>query len=703
MAPDSEKHELNPGHRLGKWAYFFPILPFLPYFRPYRSQLAMGFVCLAFVAVLEPLTIIFALPAINLILAPPDKPVTIRSSVSGMMQAGLGNVVPGAGVSASAADTTSTVSHADPLATATLAAAPTVANSGAPSAAKSDLKLPFVGSLQKLHDRIKGGLSEITAPYERKLEELARQNRFRALALIAAFLIGTTVIKAIFDFGGNYFTTYVMRRLTMDLQNDIFKKVMLQDYLFFKQKGTGYLISRISSDIQQLRNVSLAMLRDGILQPLTLIFMAITLVYLSPQMSALALWVLPVGGVILYRMAKRLRNVTKKSRKKSDEQSSYMEEALRNYPVVKTFGTEETEIARFQKQSLKIFELNMRSRVMRFGAGPLMEGLGAIALGGVLLVGGYLMLEVQNGLTVTAFIGYLLALTRFYEPLKRISRMNMGFQEAVIGAERLTEMLALTPKVVPHPEADASKPLAFREAITLDHATFGYTDDAPVLTDVSLCVQKGKVVALVGPSGAGKSTLMNLLPRLFDPQKGSVLLDGVDVRKLDVPRLRALFGVVTQDTILFDDTVLANICYGSPELDRKRAEECARAANAHEFISQLDKGYDSEVGPAGSRLSGGQRQRLAIARAFYRNPEVLLLDEATSNLDTQSETLVQQAMDHLLEGRTAVVIAHRLSTIRRADLIVVMENGRIVEQGTHEQLISNSKLYKHLYALQNRA
>lgn len=671
-----------------RWIRYFPMLPFVSYLRPYRKQLIASVLCLFCVGFLEPFNIILLKPGFDVILGVERRnthtlPGVVHESLKPLAVAGR---TLGGGAQAlrqRLAAPIEQVPEADTI----------------PGSKPGKEEPDELGPLTWVKTMARTFWDERIKPYELWFRDLSKRNPFGALMLIGGILVVATILKGLFEFLSNYILTWVMRRVTIELQTDILHRVLIQDYLFFKEKTTGYLISRIGSDVQMIANVSGNVIRDGLQQPLTLVFLTILLIYLSPEMSILALLVLPIGGIVLYKFGKRLRRITKKSRKESDEQSSMLEEALRNYPIVKTFGTEDREVKRFMDQSEKIFRLNMKGRSIRFGTGPLMEALGALAMSLILLIGGYLVL-IKQTLGVSGFMIYLVALTRFYQPIKRLSRLNVRFQEAAVSTERIIEMLAMKPgKTAPREKLE---PAEFKKAISLEGVTFGYEKDEPVLRDITLEIPKGSMVALVGPSGSGKTTLLGLLPRLYDPDCGRVLLDGTDLRDLDPGGLRRLLGIVTQETVLFNDTILNNIAYGSEVSDRQKAEQCARAANAHEFILELEKGYDTVIGQSGARLSGGQCQRLAIARALYRDPPILLLDEATSHLDSRSESLVQEAIDRLLEGRTAVVIAHRLSTVRRSDRIVVLEKGRVVEYGTHEELLGRVDLYKDLYDLQTQ-
>ncbi|OPZ03952.1 MAG: Lipid A export ATP-binding/permease protein MsbA [candidate division BRC1 bacterium ADurb.BinA364] len=393
--------------------------------------------------------------------------------------------------------------------------------------------------------------------------------------------------------------------------------------------------------------------------------------------------------------------MTKKQQRKADELASSTDESLRNFRIVKIFGAEDFEVRKFRDLNNRLFKLFMARRLARFASSPIMEVIGSVAVAVVLVVGGYLVIGTEDSapmLDPASFLIYLVALSRFYTPMRKLSRLNINWQTARVSAYRILEMLSIEPTVR---EAANPKPVeGLKEAIEFRNVSFTYGEKR-ILNNVSLRLERGRTVALVGQSGAGKTTLANLLPRLFDPVEGRILLDGTDLRELDLKGLRKLFGVVTQETVLFNDTVAANIAYAAPAVDEQRLIAAAKAAYAHDFILELDGGlgYKTIIGQAGQQLSGGQRQRLAIARALYFDPEILIFDEATSSLDVESERFVQRAIDNLLANRTALLIAHRLTTIRHADTILVMRDGEIVERGSHEELLGAEGEYHRLFRL----
>jgi subfamily B ATP-binding cassette protein MsbA len=405
--------------------------------------------------------------------------------------------------------------------------------------------------------------------------------------------------------------------------------------------------------------------------------------------------------IIIYPLAKlgrRLRGTTRRSQEALEHLSHVAGESFTGHRIVKAFGAEGREAEKFRDASQQLYRTNIRvTRVVAL-LPPVMELLGAFAIAGALVYGSQ---QIAAGrLTAGEFFGFVATLFLMYGPIKKLSRVNASIQQAIAGAERIFEVLDRHTEVVER--AGATTMMPFRRVIEFRDVAFAY-DDAqarPILRGVTFTVQAGQVIALVGRSGAGKTTLVNLIPRFYDVTGGAILIDGVDIRDVTLPSLRAQVGIVTQETILFDDSVAANIAYGRPSATRAEIEQAARAAHAHEFITALAAGYDSTIGERGQRLSGGQRQRLAIARALLKDSPILVLDEATSSLDTESEMLVQGALANLLKNRTSFVIAHRLSTIRRADAIIVMDRGRVVEVGRHDELLARGSLYARLYELQ---
>ena len=567
-------------------------------------------------------------------------------------------------------------------------------------ARRADTKdLLQVGFLQ----RLKAGWDRALAPaydwahgLDQRLKAYGRENKRTALWIIGGLLVAMAAFHGVCDYLAQYEMTYTMLDMMRRLKDDLFRIVLRQDYLFFVRQTTGYLESRIQSDVGGIRTMIDVLLTDAVQAPLKLFFLLLVLLILNFQLTLVAAAVVPVALIPLIFFARAIRRVTRRSKREADLLNSTLEETLRNFKVVKCFQSEDFEAEKFQKHNLNLFRYFLARRIARFGASPVMEVLGALGGSAILLIGGALILK--GRMDFSALMVYLLTLTQFYSPLKKISRINSVLQTGRISAERIQEMTRLAPELACPPDA---RPLpAIRRDIVFDNVTFIY-DDQPVLRDLSFTVPVGKTIAVVGQSGAGKTTLACLLLRLFDPQAGRITIDGHDLRSYRLDDLRRRLSMVTQETILFNDSVARNVAYPDRQADPERVERAARLANAHEFILALDGGrqYDTVIGQAGLLLSGGQRQRIAIARAIYRDPDVLIFDEATSALDEKSQALVQEAINNLLRGRTAIIIAHRLSTVRNADEILVLERGRLAERGTHDDLIRRGGVYAALYQM----
>ncbi|MCX8038603.1 MAG: ABC transporter ATP-binding protein/permease [Candidatus Sumerlaeia bacterium] len=558
------------------------------------------------------------------------------------------------------------------------------------------MEVGFLQRMKERWDRLVAPIGARVRQWDQRLKDYGRENRMNALWILASLMVGMAVLHGLFDYLANYQMTYTLLDVTRRLKDELFRRVLSQDYLFFVRQTTGYLESRVVSDVSTIRNTADVLLTDAIQMPIRLVFVLLVLIILNLQLTVVCLLLMPFAILPLLYFAYLIRRVTRRQKRQADMLSSSMEESFRNFQAIKCFQSEEIEATRFSKSNMKLFEYFMKRRVARFGASPLMEVVGAVTGAVVMLIGGHLILT--GRMEFSTLMVYLITTSQFYTPLRKLSRINNTIQTGRVSADRILEMLQIEPQMTESPNA---LPLdRIRHSIAFRNVSFSYEDQL-VLNDVSFEVPVGKTVAIVGPSGAGKTTLACLLMRLFDPKEGRVEYDGRDAREYRIQDLRRRFAMVTQETVLFNDTVANNIAYPDREPDMERVVQAATLANAHEFILQMDggKGYETVIGQSGQFLSGGQRQRLAIARAIYRNPDVLVLDEATSSLDEKSQAVVQEAINNLLRGRTAFIIAHRLSTVRNADEILVLEHGRLVERGPHDVLIRRNGPYAALYRM----
>jgi subfamily B ATP-binding cassette protein MsbA len=516
-------------------------------------------------------------------------------------------------------------------------------------------------------------------------------------SLVAAAILLVFLIKGLTDYCGNYLISYAGFSAVTDLRQETFEKVVREEHEFFQQHSTGKLMSSIMSDIDKIQLAVSQMLADFFRQSFTAIAMLCVLFSRDLRLALVAITVLPFVLLPTARLGKRIRRTTRSAQDNAAELNQILQEAFSGHAVVKGFGAEEYESERFRQASHRFKRNNLRYIAQQALPSPIIEFFGALTIVG-LLTYARTMVKSEH-MTAGDFTAFIMALLLLYEPVKRLTGITNIFQQAIGAAQRVFEY-ADREQVIS--EVKGTKRLkGLKKGIDFNDVWFRYPHtETYSLQGVSLSVKRGEVVALVGSSGAGKTTLANLVPRFYDVEKGSVRLDGVDVREASLGSLRKLCALVGQETFLFDDTVSNNIRYGRPEASEKEIREAARNALADEFIEAFPQGYGTRVGERGTMLSGGQRQRLSIARAILKNAPILILDEATSQLDTESELLVQQALGNLMTNRTVIVIAHRLSTIRRADHIVVLDSGQIVETGTHEELLARSGVYERLYRLQ---
>jgi len=512
-------------------------------------------------------------------------------------------------------------------------------------------------------------------------------------------LVLVLLLRSLMAFLSGYSFQRAGLGLTTDIRNDLYRHIIHQSSRFHQQHTSGELYSRVVSDVAKLQNAVAARLFDIFMSVALLLVYAAYLLTIHFTMAIVSLFAVPVFGYLLARFGKGMRKVTHRSQERMADLSGFLSEGIRGNRVVKAFGMEEFECRRFERATRGHLLANLRAQFLSTVSSPVIEALAAIG-GAALVISAGLMIR-DGRLTFTLFFQFLVVLFLMYDPIRKLNKVNLVLQEAVACGKRVHNLMQIKSDIVDRPTAAPIS--ALEQRIRFDDVSFDYEDTGHgkgVLSGIRLDLHRGEVVALVGASGAGKSTLVNLLPRFFDPVAGKVLIDDVDIRALPLQNLRSLIGIVTQETVLFNDSVRNNIAYGRDDLPLEEVRMAAAAAYADDFIMAMPEGYDTVIGEGGQNLSGGQRQRLAIARALLKNAPILILDEATSHLDTESEVVVQRAIYNLMEGRTALVIAHRLSTVVRADRIVVLDRGSIVEEGTHEQLLELGGAYKRLYDLQ---
>jgi len=520
-----------------------------------------------------------------------------------------------------------------------------------------------------------------------------------ALKRICVLIIFMIFFKSLFDYTQAYLMAFVEQSVMRDLRNDLYKHINKLSLSYFHRTRTGQIISRITNDVNLVNGGVSASFVTLIKYPLTIIASLLIALYLSWQLTLVALLVAPVSILIIAQIGLRLRKQSAKSQEKMADVTSILQETISGIRVVKAFNMESFEIKKFMNETQKYFKTLLKITRTSKLASPLNEFLGATIGVGILWFGGQQVLQGRM-LAPEEFLVFLVVIFSIIQPIKELASVNNRIQEAVAAGERIFKVLDQKPAIQNAPNAKIVK--QFRDKIEFKNVTFSYNRKDIVLDNICVTIHKGEILAIVGPSGAGKSTFVDLIPRFYDPQKGTVFMDGIDIRQIEISSLRRLMGVVTQETILFNDTVRNNIAYGLEEKSLDEVIAAAEIANAHKFISELPQGYDTNIGERGVTLSGGQRQRIAIARAILKNPPILILDEATSALDTESELLVQQAIERLMENRTSFVIAHRLSTILNADRIIVLEDGKLVQEGTHKSLVSQPGLYQKLYNMQFR-
>ena len=521
-----------------------------------------------------------------------------------------------------------------------------------------------------------------------------------AWTIVAYALVASTVLKGIFDYTGTYLVNHAGFGMITNLRNELYNSVLRRSAAFFQTHTTGTLISTIINDIERVQFAMSSVLAEFLQQFFTFLFTAGLVVVLGKHLAWVLVLFVPVIVFSAIRIGRRVRSTTRTGQDQLADVQNILHETITGNRIVKAFGMESWEVARFRKAAQRLFHANLRSVAAAAISSPLMDLFGAVAIAMLLLLGRDQI--AHHELTLGAFIAFVAAVLSMYNPVRKFAVFNNSFQQALGASSQLFRFMDTEDVVLEKPGAKGLP--RFSRSIQFEDVSFSYqsegNDSREILRGINLEVNRGEILALVGSSGAGKSTLVHLLPRFFDVTAGRILVDGQDVRNVTLSSLRSQVGIVTQETVLFNDTVRNNIAYGQPHVPLKEVEAAARAALAHNFILALPAGYDTVIGERGVRLSGGERQRLAIARALLKNAPILILDEATSALDSESEALVQSALHNLMSGRTVFVIAHRLSTVRSASRIVVIENGTIAEIGAHEELMKRVGTYRRLYELQ---
>ena len=524
-----------------------------------------------------------------------------------------------------------------------------------------------------------------------------RYGKLGTLGYISGVIIAANLLSNIFKYLSQIILAKIRARAVRGLRWAIFNKITQLHIGFFSDQRKGDLISRITNDVQEVENGVIHSLQVIFRDPITILLYFGWLFFMSFKLTLFTLIVLPISGFLISAIVKRLRKIAVEGQQSLGRILNQVEETFSGMRIIKAFNAHRYTNKKFEREIDQYADITVAMARKNELASPVSEFLGVSVVAGILLYGGNLVLNQQSALDGAGFLTYLIIFTQVLNPAKAISKAYSSIQRALASAERIFEVVDTPAAIKDHP--GASQHIEFKHSIDFQNVSFAYEQES-VLENINLTVPQGKTIALVGPSGSGKSTLVDLIPRFYDPTSGQVMIDGHPLEQYTTEALRGLMGIVTQESILFNDTIYNNIAFGNPQASPDEVVEAAKIANAHEFILKLDQGYHTPIGDSGSKLSGGQRQRISIARAVLKNPPILILDEATSALDSESEQLVQDALFNLMKDRTSIVIAHRLSTIQKADEIIVLQNGQILERGTHHQLLDNDGLYKKLNAMQ---
>lgn len=531
------------------------------------------------------------------------------------------------------------------------------------------------------------------------IEQINTHGEFWVLMYMVGIIIGLFLLKNLSNYMAMFYSTFLRNGVLRDLRNDLYSKVIQFPLAFYSEKRKGDTISRLSGDVDEVKNSVLSILEMIVREPLTIIFSLATMLFISPKLTLFVFLFLPISGFLISRVGKSLKRGSLKVQQEQGVFLSILEETMGGLRIIKAFHAENLFQKKFEDSNQRFYKYSNSVLNRQNLASPLSELLGIMTIGVLLVYGGYLVF-VDQTLEASFFIGYIMLAYNILTPAKAIAKASYSLKRADGSAHRILELLEAENTIT-----DIENPVekeSFNHSISIKNISFKYQDQY-VLRNFSLEIPKGKTVALVGQSGSGKSTIANLLTRFYDVNEGSIEIDGVDIKHISKRTLRGLMGIVSQDSILFNDSVANNIKLGKPLASDAELKEAADISNAYEFIKDLPEGFETNIGDSGNKLSGGQKQRLSIARAVLKNPPIMILDEATSALDTESERLVQDALEKMMKNRTSIVIAHRLSTIQNADNIIVLSKGKIVEQGKHQELLDNKGIYYSLVEMQSLA
>jgi len=544
---------------------------------------------------------------------------------------------------------------------------------------------------------VSGATAAVAWLVQPALDKIFIQKNLQMLMLIPVAILIMYFLKGVFNYYQSYLMRYVGNRVIMDMRNDLYSHLTVMPMQFYTEHSTGKLMSRLLNDVSIINNAASTSIKDLVQNLITVIALLGVVFYQDWRLAAISCLVLPFAYYPIIKLGRKLRRVSRKGQEEISGITAIMHETFTGASVVKAFGMEPSEINKFMEKNYSLFKISMKGVKLTELSTPLMEFIGAVGASLIIWYGGH---QVVNGVTTPGtFFSFLTALIMMYSPLRALTRVNAAIQQSIAAAERVFAILDLDTEEVTN--KGTTELHGIKDRIELRNVSFKYPSSTKhAISDASFSVPHGRTVALVGSSGGGKTTIGNLLLRFYEPESGGIYIDGTDIRDFTLRSLRSRIGIVSQDVILFNDTVFSNIAYGKKDIGMEDVMNAAKKAYAHDFIINMPDGYNTVIGERGAKVSGGEKQRIAIARAILKDPPILILDEATSALDTESEHMIQMALDNLMIGRTTFVIAHRLSTIKNADLIIALDNGKIVEMGRHEELLTRRGLYKRLYDMQ---